>query len=87
MSIALDRLTDIQRAQLRHCRPDIFEEKEEIERCKRCGGRLFENYGEIKCFSCGREHDKNGNLIEPVLVFGINTKEDGRPPTKVSKFK
>lgn len=80
--IALDYLSPIQRAQLRHCRPDIFEEKEEIERCKRCGGRLFNNYGEITCFICGAEHDKQGNWLEPVLVFGIDTKSDGRPPRK-----
>lgn len=31
MSIALDHLTDIQVAQLKHCRPDVFEEKDEEE--------------------------------------------------------
>lgn len=79
MSIAINHLTDIQKHQLRHCRPDVFG----FPVCQRCGGQVLAG----ECLQCGAEHDKQGNWIEPVLVFGINTKEDGRPPTKVSKFK
>lgn len=73
--IALDYLSDIQRAQLRHCRPDLFC----YPICGRCG------YAQViagQCFNCSAEHDRQGNYLEPKVVVGINTRSDGRPPKR-----
>lgn len=56
MSISYDHLSPLQRAQLRHCRPDLFG----YPICQRCG------WGQViarECTKCGAEHDKWDNLI------------------------
>lgn len=56
MSIAFDYLTDIEKAQLLHFRPDL---RHGYLACKRClNGQVFDNV----CLQCGAEHDGNGEL-------------------------
>ena len=33
--------------------------------CKYCNGAVLQDYDELKCVNCGREHDLHGNLITP----------------------
>jgi len=75
MSIAYDYLSDLEKAQLRHCRPDLFS----YPVCGRC------HYGQViasECTQCGAEHDKQGNYLEPQVAIGIDTRSGGRPPKK-----
>ena len=74
MSIALDHLSDIEKAQLRHTRPDLFH----YPVCGRCSGQVIAG----ECIQCGAEHDKQGNYLEPKVAVGINTRVNGRPPSK-----
>ena len=67
MSIAWDYLTDIEKAQLKHCCKFI-----RITTCQRCGGDVLLNYDEINCLQCGAEHDENGELLRPRNTDGIN---------------
>lgn len=58
---AIDYLTDLQKAQLLHCRPEL----RRMFDCTKenCGGQVLESYGERKCLLCGAEYDGNGELI------------------------
>lgn len=57
MSIAWSYLTDLQRAQLQHCRPELHLG---VQRCKRClNGQVISG----ACLQCGAEVDENGELI------------------------
>ena len=70
MSIAWDYLTPLQQAQLQQTRPDVFRSP---DNCKHCGALLVNDYGEVMCLSCGREHDDNGDLLEhpdPYVIRG-----------------
>lgn len=65
----MEHLEAIQRAQLIHCRPDVFAHPQ----CKRCG------YGQVvggECLQCSAEHDENGNLVAPRIVMEAGD----RPP-------
>ena len=56
MTINLDYLTDLQKAQLLHFRPDL---RHGFLACKRClNGQVFDG----SCLQCGAPHDENGEL-------------------------
>jgi len=38
------------------------------QKCQRCGGDLVIDYGEVSCLLCSAPHNKNGNLLLPVMV-------------------
>jgi len=71
MSIAYDYLTDLQKAQLKTLRPDIFG----YPACKRCG---FVQVIAGECLQCGCEHDREGNLLEPEDTHNINLQSNAR---------
>jgi len=56
-------------------------------RCKHCGHPLGKPdwYGDIVCLMCGREHDKNGNLIKLISGREINPKSGARIRLPVRK--
>lgn len=60
MPEVLDHLSDIEKAQLLHCRPEL-----RIFNCIRedCGGQVLDSYGERKCLLCGAEYNEKGELI------------------------
>lgn len=61
MPEVLDYLSDLEKAQLLHCRPEL-----RIFNCttvKDCGGQVLDSYGERKCLLCSAEYDENGELI------------------------
>ncbi|MBA7689678.1 hypothetical protein ES703_98186 [subsurface metagenome] len=58
-SIAFDYLSDIEKAQLLHFRPDL----RPIGMCKRCGGQIIANHGKPMCLQCSARHNEDGGLI------------------------
>jgi hypothetical protein len=44
-----------------------------IKRCQICGGILIKEWSDEfpKCIACGREHDNNGNLIQPRKAVAV----------------
>lgn len=58
MSISLDYLTNLQRAQIYTFYPRLRPSK-----CQRCGGNVIENHGQPLCLQCGAEHDQDGELV------------------------
>lgn len=64
MTIAWNYLSPLHRAQLKHCRPDLFNG---YHVCERCGGEVLQDH---KCLHCGAEHDDNWRWIKPILGQG-----------------
>ncbi len=59
MTIAWDYLSNEQRAQLLHFRPDL-----KPDTCKNCGSQLLDDNDCLRCMHCSRPHNYNGELIE-----------------------
>lgn len=83
MKIALDYFKEHEPeklAQLLHCRPDL--EFKYFKECRRCGGQVMSNYGELSCLQCGAPYSEEGNLIEAKVVAAKYNLAGPRLPTK-----